>query len=93
MYVLPRMHHSHADILHRLRRAQGHLETVLGMIEAGKDCVLVAQQMHAVEQAITNAKVAFIRDHIDHCLDDAAGKAPKQRSAAMDEFKTITKYL
>ena len=90
---MPRMHHSHEDILHRLRRAHGHLESVIGMIVEGKDCVLVAQQMHAVEQAITNAKVAFIRDHIDHCLDDATGKAPKQRLAAMTEFKTITKYL
>ena len=70
----------------RLKRAEGHLRSVIGMIEDGKPCVQVAQQLHAVEKAVTNAKRALIHDHMDHCLDDDS-------SHDRDELRTIAKYL
>ena len=64
-------HASHPEIIKRLKRAEGHLRSLIGMIEAGKPCLELAQQLHAVENAIGNAKRELIHDHIDHCLDDA----------------------
>ncbi|MCS6855846.1 MAG: metal-sensing transcriptional repressor, partial [Elioraea sp.] len=64
-------HASHGDIVKRLRRAEGHLRAVVGMIEAGRPCLELAQQLHAIERAIGNAKRELIQDHIDHCLDRA----------------------
>lgn len=46
------MHHtSHTDVLKRLKRAEGHLRSLIGMMEAGKPCLDLAQQLHAVENA------------------------------------------
>ncbi len=87
------LHESHPDILKRLRRSEGHLRSVIAMIEAGRACVDVAQQLHAVEKAIAQAKRAFIQDHIDHCLEAAAGPLARQQRGTFDEFKAITKYL
>ena len=87
------IHASHPDITARLKRAQGHLASVIQMIEAERPCVDLAQQLHAVEKAIANAKRELIQDHIDHCLGDAVGQNGRGAKAALAEFKTLTKYL
>lgn len=87
------IHASHPDIVVRLRRAHGHLASVIEMIEAGRPCVDLAQQLHAVEKAITNAKRELVQGHIDHCLEAAAAKNGRHAKAALAEFKALTKYL
>lgn len=86
-------HDSHPDIVKRLRRAEGHLKSVIAMIEGGRPCLDIAQQLHAVEKAITNAKRTLIQDHLDHCLEDTVGALGKDQRKSIHEFKTITKYL
>ena len=49
------MHNTHPGIILRLKRAEGHLRSVIVMIEEGKPCVALAQQLHAVEAAIAKA--------------------------------------
>ena len=86
-------HASHPEIVKRLRRAEGHLRSVTAMIEHGKSCLDVAQQLHAVEKAIAQAKRTLIHEHLDHCLEDAVGPLPSERRGSVDEFKEIAKYL
>jgi uncharacterized protein len=84
-------HASHPDIIARLKRAQGHLAGILSMFEAGRPCVDLAQQLHAVESAISNAKRELIHDHIENCLEDT-GDAAASRTA-LKELKILAKYL
>lgn len=86
-------HTTHPDLVKRLRRAEGHLRSVVAMIEAERPCLDIAQQLHAVEKAICQAKRALIQDHVDHCLDAAVGPLARGQRATLDEFKAITKYL
>lgn len=86
-------HQSHPEITKRLKRAEGHLKTIIGMIEQGRSCVDIAQQLHAVEKAICNAKKTLIRDHIDHCLEQSIGPMARDVRVPIDEFKEISKYL
>jgi len=86
-------HASHPDIVKRLKRAEGHLRSVVAMIEAGKPCLDVTQQLHAVEKAVAKAKRTLIQDHLEHCLEDAVGPLPRERRRSVDEFKEIAKYL
>lgn len=81
-------HESHPAIARRLRRAEGHLRSILAMIEDGRPCLDLAQQLHAVEKAVGNAKRELIHDHIEHCLEDG-----KSGRAALAELKELTKYL
>jgi len=89
----PHLHQSHPDIIKRLKRAGGHLTSVIEMIEAGRPCLELTQQLHAVESAIANAKRTLIHDHLDHCLESALGAIGRDQRAPIDEFKQITKYL
>ena len=86
-------HQSHSSVIKRLRRAEGHLRRVIGMIEEGRSCVDLAQQLHAVEKAVGEAKKTLIHDHVDHCLDDAVNGRGKSNRSMVDEFKAISKYL
>lgn len=86
-------HPSHPDIMKRLKRAQGHLRTIVEMMEANRSCLDVAQQLHAVEKAVSAAKKALVHNHIDHCLEHTISPATPGASAALSEFKEITKYL
>ncbi|MEM9431830.1 MAG: metal-sensing transcriptional repressor, partial [Pseudomonadota bacterium] len=45
-------HVSHLDIANRLKRTEGHVRKVIEMIESGRSCVDLAQQLHAVERAV-----------------------------------------
>jgi DNA-binding FrmR family transcriptional regulator len=89
----PHVHASHPEIVKRLKRADGHLRSVVEMIEQGRPCLDIVQQLHAVEAAIANAKRTLIHDHLDHCLDDVVGAVPRAERGPIDEFKAITKYL
>ncbi len=84
-------HASHPAIVKRLKRAEGHLHAVIGMFENERSCLDLAQQLHAVENAVANAKRELIHDHIENCLDDPDGALSGK--AALGELKAITKYL
>jgi DNA-binding FrmR family transcriptional regulator len=53
----------------------------------------LAQQLHAVEKAIANAKKTLIHDHIDHCLEQSVSGSDKDARVSIREFKEISKYL
>ncbi len=86
-------HQTHPEIIKRLKRADGHLKSIVDMIETGRPCLDIAQQLHAVEKAIGQAKKALIRDHLDNCLEETVGALPRAQRRPIDEFKEITKYL
>lgn len=87
------IHQSHPEILKRLKRADGHLRTIIEMMEANRSCLEVAQQLHAVEKAVNAAKKALVHDHINHCLEHAVTQETPEALTALHEFKEITKYL
>ena len=89
---MKKVHTTHANIVNRLKRADGHMRKIILMIEESRSCVEVAQQLHAVEKAIIQAKKTFIHDHIDYCL---YGSVEQKRDSLdlVNEFKAISKYL
>ncbi|MDN5939587.1 MAG: metal-sensing transcriptional repressor [Salinisphaera sp.] len=88
-----RQHKSHGGIVKRLKRADGHLRHVIAMIEEQRPCVDIAQQLHAVEKALCQAKRTLIHDHLDHCLEHAAADIPAGEATPLDDFKQIARYL
>lgn len=86
-------HSAHPDILKRLKRAHGHLKSIITMLEEERGCLEIAQQLQAVEKAITNAKKTLVHDHIDHCLEGTVKDGTLSADDAVREFKEITKYL
>jgi hypothetical protein NreA len=85
--------HKFPEIGSRLKRAQGHLGAVITMLEAGRPCMDLAQQLHAVEKAISNAKKELIKDHMHHCIEETSAAMPREFRDLIKEFQGVTKYL
>ena len=86
-------HHSHEQtkaVLNRLSRAQGHLDAVRKMVERGEDCSQVLVQLSAVISALNGTGRAILKDHISHCIVDAArdddDEAIQKLNKAIDQF-------
>ena len=87
------MDQPHSAIARRLKRANGHIEGIIDMIEQGRPCAQIAQQLQAVESAIESAKKALIHDHISHSLERTLKMSGFKGHAALKDFKLIAKYL
>ncbi|MDL2353951.1 MAG: metal-sensing transcriptional repressor [Pseudomonadota bacterium] len=87
------IHSSHPAIIKRLKRAGGHLASIIAMLDEGRPCVEIAQQMQAVESAINSAKKALIHDHIGECLEHVSEQKSDREHDIVSEFRAIAKYL
>ncbi len=66
------VHTQTKTVLNRLARAIGHLESVKRMVEEDRDCSEVLVQLAAVRSALNNTAKVILKDHIEHCLQDAS---------------------
>ncbi len=80
-------------LLARLRRAEGHLRAIVAMVQEGRDCVSIAQQLQAVEAAVVAAKREMIQHHIDHRLEDRLPEQHAEGPSLAAELKTLARYL
>ena len=55
-------------VLTRLRRAHGHLATVIRMLEEGAECEDALTQLAAVNKAIGRSGYALVSTGLKHCL-------------------------
>ena len=90
---MPNSPQHHPSIIRRLKRADGHLQAIIEMIEKGRPCLQIAQQLQAVESAIENAKKALIHDHISDCIERPLKAAGPAGRVPLKELRLIAKYL
>ncbi|GAT12576.1 hypothetical protein AU184_00070 [Mycolicibacterium novocastrense] len=57
-----------AAVLNRLRRAQGQLAGVIGMIEQGRECKDVVTQLAAVSRALDRAGFKIVATGLRECM-------------------------
>ena len=86
-------HANSPELINRLKRAQGHLATIVRMVEEGRDGLVIAQQMQAVIKAVEKAKSVLIADHIEHHLEAVVGPLPREARDRLATLGDIAKYL
>lgn len=57
-------------IVTRMKRAHGHLGSVIRMMEEGADCESVLTQLAAVNKALSRAGYAVVATGLQQCLAD-----------------------
>ncbi len=57
-------------IITRMKRANGHLASVIRMMEEGSSCEDVLTQLAAVNKALSRAGYAIVATGLQHCLED-----------------------
>ena len=58
-------------IITRMKRAHGHLGSVIRMIEEGADCEAVLTQLAAVNKAIARSGYAVVATSLQRCLTES----------------------
>ena len=71
------------QILKRLRRAEGQVRGIAGMVEDDRYCIDVLQQISAAQAALDKVALALVDAHVRNGL---AGADPQQRDALTDEL-------
>lgn len=61
-----------AEVLHRLRRAQGQLAGVIAMVEDGRECRDVVIQLAAVSKALDRAGFKIVASGLRDCAATAS---------------------
>lgn len=70
-----------AQILKRLRRIEGQVRGVAGMVEENRYCMDVLTQLQAVKAAVKKVEDEVLKSHTAHCVASAIadGDARAQR--------------
>jgi CsoR family transcriptional regulator, copper-sensing transcriptional repressor len=59
-----------ADVLARLRRIQGQVGGIIRMVESGRGCREVVQQISAAGRALDQTGLKILASGLRHCLQD-----------------------
>lgn len=60
-------------IITRMKRANGHLASVIRMMEEGSSCEDVLTQLAAVNKALSRAGFAIVANGLQNCLAEGDG--------------------
>ena len=61
------------DLRKRLRRVEGQVRGVQGMVEDERYCIDVLTQISAIQAALDKVALALLDDHARHCIVNAEG--------------------
>ena len=59
------------QLLKRLRRIEGQVRGIEGMVETDRYCIDVLTQISAVQAALDKVALGLLDDHAHHCVLDA----------------------
>ncbi len=75
------------DTLARLRRVEGQVAGVIRMIEGGRDCVEVIQQLAAARRALDRAGLKLLASSLESCLSEQRARGIE--SGVPQEFERL----
>jgi DNA-binding FrmR family transcriptional regulator len=75
-----------ADHLARLRKVEGQVHGVIGMVAEDRYCIDVLTQISAVTRALQQVALGLLDDHMRHCVLDAVAADPSHGAAKLDEL-------
>jgi DNA-binding FrmR family transcriptional regulator len=71
------------DLLKRLRRIEGQVRGIAGMVEDDRYCIDVLQQISAAQAALDKVALALVDDHTRHCV---LGADPENQEEKREEL-------
>jgi CsoR family transcriptional regulator, copper-sensing transcriptional repressor len=78
-------------VLNRLKRIEGQVRGLAGMIEEERYCIDVLTQLRAVKAALSRVETMMLQDHLHHCVEGAiaGGDASEQRKKAAELIELL----
>ncbi|MGI4876714.1 MAG: metal-sensitive transcriptional regulator [Janthinobacterium lividum] len=82
-------------LLNRLRRIEGQVRGIAGMVEADRYCLDVLVQLQAVRAALTKVESEMLKSHLVHCIEAAiaSGDLDEQRKKAAELIELLDRSI
>ena len=82
-----------ADLVRRLRCAEGHLRGIAAMVERGEDCYSIVRQTLAVQAALRETNRLALKHHVTVCLREHWGDGNAAREQYVAEIVSLYEIL
>lgn len=87
-------HDSKAKYLARLRRIEGQARGIHRMVDEEEYCIDILTQIAALTSALENVGLSLLKDHLSHCVMDAAKTGGQVADDKIDEaMAAITRLV
>ncbi|AXE64979.1 MAG: transcriptional regulator [Hyphomonas sp.] len=89
------MHHSPSkSVVTRLKRIEGQVRGVSGMVEDGRYCIDILTQLQAIKAALGKVEDELLKNHAAHCVEEAIrdGDVESQRQKFSELVDLFGKY-
>lgn len=81
---------SHQNNIVALKRIEGQVRGVQGMIEERKYCIDILNQIHAVKGALGRVEEKILEKHLLRCVTEAVrGSSEKKKQQKLDEVLNL----
>ncbi len=70
-------------LLKRLRRIEGQVRGVEGMVDDDRYCIDVVTQITAIQAALDKVALGLLEDHANHCIIGGDGVENDERTAEL----------
>jgi DNA-binding FrmR family transcriptional regulator len=77
-------------LLNRLRRVEGQVRGVQGMVEDDRYCIDVLTQINAIQAALDKVALELLDDHVEHCV---MGADPDSQADKTEELMAAVARL
>lgn len=81
-------HASHKSRLHDIERIGGQLKKIALMVEDERYCLEIITALKGIRRELKELQNGVLQDHIDHCLERAAGD-PSEKSGVTAEVMKL----
>jgi CsoR family transcriptional regulator, copper-sensing transcriptional repressor len=79
------------DLLKRLRRVEGQVRGVEGMVDEDRYCIDVVTQITAIQAALDKVALGLLEDHANHCI--VGGDASEKDERTAELMGAVTRLL
>jgi len=85
--------HNKEAVLKRVRRIEGQVRGIEGMVEADRYCIDVVTQVTAVQAALDKVALELLSDHAQHCVIGAeAGRQSERTDELMGAVRRLMRH-
>jgi DNA-binding FrmR family transcriptional regulator len=68
------------QLLKRLKRVEGQVRGVQGMVDEDRYCIDVLTQISAIQAALDKVALGLMDDHARHCVIEGPGELKEERT-------------
>ncbi|WP_172370839.1 metal-sensitive transcriptional regulator [Sporosarcina jiandibaonis] len=79
------------NVINRLKRIEGQIKGVLGMIDQGKDCREVVTQLSAARTAIDRTMGVIVSTNLEQCVRESVEKGEDTDNLVKEAVELLTK--